>query len=1258
MGNGGSKVAASPHFSLLETRWIAEQPILRYRQLRGSLLSADLSGFTALSERLASRGREGSERLTVMVNGCFDALIRSAGHEGGDVLKFGGDALLVWFEGEGHEVRAATAGARMQRAIGAARFSSAGLGMSVGAHTGDFDMFLVGPTGWRELVLAGAPVTTTVDLEAAAGRGEVMVSAELAACLPKGVLGRRRDAGIPLSLSKMTLSRMSAAAAVPATSDEAPVPERIRADVEALAGVGGEHRLATVVFAELDGTDARVAADPEGMAERLDSLLLATHEKADRYRLRFLYTDVIADGVKLICSAGAPISTGEDEEAGLRFATDLVAGDALHRLHIGVNRGRVFAGFLGGQTRHTYTVMGDPVNLSARLMVKAKPGQVVAADDVVRRSRATFRLTPLPPFLVKGMQHPIKAHVVGALTGDRQIQANSAMPIVGRSTELATLHDAITSAGMGDGCVVDIAGDPGIGKSRLVEEAAEDPRLVVRIATECQPYDGLSPYASARTLLRRALGIPIAASGRSAGDQLAATAARLAPETVPLLPLLAVVLGAEMPPTPESAAVAEQFRTTRMHETAAALLTAALPQTTLLVVEDIYYADEASLQLFRALSVEIAQRPWVLVVTRRPDGAGFIDEGQGIRLELSALDDADAARLTEMASGGAGNHPLEQRAVTQRAGGNPLFLLQLVASAQAGESASELPESIERVVATQIDRLDPSDRAVLRQAAVLGRVFHAGVLDALRAADGATALDARHWDALSDMVEPATAGRWRFRHALFRDVAYEGLPFARRRRMHKDVGELLEAGVAGEPDVALLSEHFWLAGDAERTWRYSLAAGDQAWRAYAVSESIAAYKRALGVRRRVRGLPASAVASAAESLGDVLERAAHYEEADSAFTLARRVARESQAGADTARLLRKRATVSERLGNYPRSHRLYRSALDACTEADDSAERAQVELGLAGLSLRLGKPDELTTWAERAIDHARDAGEREAVAYGHLLLVAAATFDVELDAAKHAATALKQFRATGERHLEGKVLNNLGIVQYFGGEWAEAADSYRAAAEAFAASGDVVEESNARNNLAEVLSDQGHVEAASAHFADSLQLWTIAGYAIGVAVATSNLGRARVRSGAFAEGLALLETARTQFSDLGAGTYALDTSARLAEAMVLAGDPERAVELLDELDADPGSSFPAVAVARLRVRGWAMISLGRVEEASALLLRAAQEANAAEIPFEEVLSLRGLELTGDADADRHRSAADALAGRLGIVASPRVPVLA
>src|SRR5690606_19644942 len=138
---------------------------------------------------------------------------------------------------------------------------------------------------------------------------------------------------------------------------------------------------------------------------------------------------------------------------------------------------------------------------------------------------------------------------------------------------------------------------------------------------------------------------------------------------------------------------------------------------------------------------------------------------------------------------------------------------------------------------------------------------------------------------------------------------YEGLPFARRKRMHAAVGELLEAGVAGEPEPALLSQHFWLAGDAERTWRYSVAAGDAAWAAFATTEAIAAYQRALDQRRRLRRLDRAEISQVAETLGDVLERAARYDEAHQAYGLARKQAGSCPHPTSSARLARKVGVV-------------------------------------------------------------------------------------------------------------------------------------------------------------------------------------------------------------------------------------------------------------------------------------------------------------------------------------------------------------
>ena len=317
----------------------------------------------------------------------------------------------------------------------------------------------------------------------------------------------------------------------------------------------------------------------------------------------------------------------------------------------------------------------------------------------------------------------------------------------------------------------------------------------------------------------------------------------------------------------------------------------------------------------------------------------------------------------------------------RRAGGNPLFLLQLVASAQAGESADELPESIERVVATRIDRLDPADRALLRQAAVVGRVFDAGVLDALRADRGCRgargAATGTRWPSWSSR---ARAGRWRFRHALFRDVAYEGLPFARRRRMHRDVGELLEAGVAGEPDIALLSVHFWLAGDAERTWRYSVAAGDAGLagvRGGRVDRGVQTGPRGAAASP---GLPPSEVAGAAEALGDVLERAARYDEADAAYTLARRAARETETGTaeQCAGCCASGPSLASGQGGTATRSRWYRAStvigLGDLRRRGRSAElaRGRARPGGSVAAHRQGAPSDLAGWAERG-DRARSA---------------------------------------------------------------------------------------------------------------------------------------------------------------------------------------------------------------------------------------------------------------------------------------------
>src|SRR5919108_1687811 len=183
---GGSPPGAdlTPFVPRLVPQWVTEAPNAKHRSIPGTLVFTDLSGFTAMSEQLAALGKVGAEEMTQHLDATFTELVSVSGGLGGTMLKFGGDALLIFFWGDGHEVRAARAAIDMQETIGRIGLISTSAGearlqMSVGAHTGDVDFFLVGKTH-RELFVTGPAATRTVEMEAKASAGEIYVTEELA----------------------------------------------------------------------------------------------------------------------------------------------------------------------------------------------------------------------------------------------------------------------------------------------------------------------------------------------------------------------------------------------------------------------------------------------------------------------------------------------------------------------------------------------------------------------------------------------------------------------------------------------------------------------------------------------------------------------------------------------------------------------------------------------------------------------------------------------------------------------------------------------------------------------------------------------------------------------------------------------------------------------------------------------------------------------------------------------------------------------
>ena len=1229
----------------------------------GTMVFADVSGFTKLSERLARKGKAGAEELVAAISSVFTHLLTESNAYGGDVLKFGGDALLLFFSGPDHLPRACRASHGMRRVLRTAGriHTSSGdvaLKMSQGIHTGLFHFFLVGGEH-QELVVAGPAATETVEMESAADAGEILLSPAAAAGLDARLIGEEKAGG-----------RLLAAAPKPETVGEPAFDLSDGVDLDVfvplalrgrLAGVvtESEHRQVAVSFMHFGGVDALIdEGGPEEVHRRLDALTLSVVEACAQYGVTVVCTDIGPDGGKFMMAAGAPEAYEDSEERMIRAVRQVLDGEYGLKVRAGVNRGHVYAGAVGAPFRFTYSTMGDAVNLAARVMGKAGPGQFLATAAVIERCPGRFETAPLPPFMVKGKSMPVRAFAVSKPIRSGRRRVIGDQPFVGRADEVAVFEEALAGAVEGRGTVIEVVGEAGIGKSRLVGELTSRASGLRRVVIECEQYESNTPYFAARLLVRGALGIAIEDEPTAAGEALLERVGKFAPDLLPWAPLLSMAADAPVPTTPQVEELAPQFRRARLHEVADQVLQAALDEPTLLVVEDAFWMDEASAELFAHLAAVASERPWVLCVSRRPMTSG-LHAGLGYDarvLELGPLGSADAAALVSLATDAVSIPPHFAERLVERSAGNPLFLLELVASAGQNADLDALPDSVEAIVSSRLDQLAADDRKLLRYASVLGARFDRSLVRESLARLVPEVADDTAWSRLDEFVAFDGEGVYRFRNDLFRRVAYEALPFSRRREVHGRVGEVLEGSLAthGDEAIGLLSLHFHHAGRHPESWKYSVSAGDRARRVYANVEAAEFYRRALDAARALPDVAIDERARVSEALGDVCEVAALYDDAALAFRSVRKIAAEDPV--TSARVMVKEAQLRERIGRYADAVRWYGRALKA-TETLGGAEKdalfARLATGYAAVRYRQGKLRESVRWGKTAVEHAQAAGERSTLAHAYFLLDAALTDLGSPECETYRELALPIYEETGDLLGQANVLNNLGVDAYYEGEWDAALELYEKGRVARDRAGDVVGAATAANNIGEILSDQGHLTQAEALFRQARQVFRNAHYPVGLALATSNLGRAAGRAGRVEEAIELLTSALETFRSIKADAFVLETQTRMVELLVAAERYEQALALGKAMRPRASEAGSAVVAMVTRAVGQALAGMGELEDARLVMDESLRVGRASMVTFEVGLTLRALadvlrKQGQEVQAASHEQEAAAIMAGLGV----------
>jgi class 3 adenylate cyclase/tetratricopeptide (TPR) repeat protein len=1175
-----------------------------------TMVFADVSGFTRLSERLARRGKEGAEELVDVINGCFSALLAEADGRGGSLVKFGGDAMLLLFydqePGQEHAIRACSAAAAMRRKLREvgrirAAHNNVVLRMSVGVHTGPYAMFVVGGSH-RELLIGGPAASTVVALEEAAASGQILISQQTARLLPRGCTGKAVGPGVLLVRAPVA-REWTPPRELPIQPQEVIgrfLPAAVRAHV--LSGSPPEHRTAAIAFVQYGGLDeVLLRHGTESAAGRLDELVRLVQEAAERYDVCFLDSDIASDGGKIRLSAGAPRVVGDDEERMLLALRQIIEADLPLPVHVGVSRGPVFTGGVGPAYRRWYAVMGDTVNLAARVMGKAPAGHIYATRDVQQRIEGRFRQVALEPFAVKGKARPVDAWDVGPpLRSGVHVAVRPRLPLVGRESELDRLRAAVNAAKRGSGTVIELVGETGSGKSRLLAEARNLGRDMTVLQCTCEVVTRETPYFPWRELLRQVLGVEWDDPEERVRERLEAEVRSSAPDLLPWLPLIAVVLDVRVPGTTEVAQLAPEARAIKLRQEVLRFLRRALVVPTIVEVEHAHLMDAASAALFEALSGELESSSWIVLFTRRdaPGGLSLPDHPH-IRIELAPLSSQDALALAHAAPEAAQVPPHVVELAVERSGGSPEFLLDLLSAAAAGDR-EELPDSVGAATMARIDALDPRDREVVRRAAVLGINFHPRRLgDVL--APGMPLPEEGFWDRLSGVFAREPDGHMRFKRPAIQEVAYASLPFKLRRELHKAVGLRLEfaAGHDLDAEPAILSHHFSQAGDNARAHRYAMAAARRATEQFSHADAARLYRRAIDAGRADGGAadPRS-LADAWEQLGEALRNVGEPAAAAKALTQARHLLRDDPIA--QARLCHRHAEVAERSAALSAAVRWLNRGfrcLDGVEGHEATAWRARMRSYLGSLRNAQGRRVQAISACTEAISEAESVGELSALAHACYALDMALVESGRSEEATHSWRALDIYQQLGDPEHEFLVLNNLGAIAYWDNRWDEAAALYDRAGGCAERAGRPADRAFTDGNVGEILSDQGHLDEAKAHLQRARRVLSATGDRHFVAYADSLLARLAVRRGQYEEGLSLLEEARSEFARLGVEPYVQLTQAWVAEAEALGGDPFRALEIASHaLETDDRqrpllARMSGIALARLGERGGAIREL-------------------------------------------------------------------